>query len=593
MEINRSTACRKVILITSFLATLILGFLVVTDHTYADVQSQTTCSETTSQSSSSEQTIVFKESASNSDNVDSSTDTTLNNTSDSQSNNQNATTSNQSSTSGATTPAPSENTTDTSQPTSSVNGSSTPESTSSSSESANASSSTDESQVNNQSSSQDVTGTASSKDQGQTNTDSTSNDVDSTAGSSPVTDQSSSTDNTTTGGTNKDQITVTGTNSSTDPAIKQSSSNPLLNWLTNMTSAGAAALIYPFITSRQGSHLLSEFRTLLSPTRYNIDQTWSDLDQKYNPDYTKQFYTDAQNWYDNEVKKETLTVPFADGSGNASATYIAHPGSTKTIIYGQGWITEPEWMGYISKIFYDMGYNVLMPYTRGQNSSDGEFLTFGYKDKADWINWINKIDQLNGPNSEVVLYGQSLGADDALEAGAQKNLPSSVKAVIADCGYSTIPSLLYSLYTGAANKLNGYTSKIGWNLNGSIPLVPYDQFLNNLNNVNHLFQGFNLDDASGLTAVQNSTLPTLFIATADDTFIPDSETKALYNASISKDKQLWILDGNVGGHASANNAVLAYTQHIQDFLNAVDNGQTSSTTSTNQLTVNDNQTVAA
>lgn len=392
MEINRSTACRKVILITSFLATLILGFLVVTDHTYADVQSQTTCSETTSQSSSSEQTIVFKESASNSDNVDSSTDTTLNNTSDSQSNNQNATTSNQSSTSGATTPAPSENTTDTSQPTSSVNGSSTPESTSSSSESANASSSTDESQVNNQSSSQDVTGTASSKDQDQTNTDSTSNDVDSTAGSSPVTDQSSSTDNTTTGGTDKDQITVTGTNSSTDPAIKQSSSNPLLNWLTNMTSAGAAALIYPFITSRQGSHLLSEFRTLLSPTRYNIDQTWSDLDQKYNPDYTKQFYTDAQNWYDNEVKKETLTVPFADGSGNASATYIAHPGSTKTIIYGQGWTTEPEWMGYISKIFYDMGYNVLMPYTRGQNSSDGELLTFGYKDKADWINWINKID---------------------------------------------------------------------------------------------------------------------------------------------------------------------------------------------------------
>lgn len=64
-------------------------------------------------------------------------------------------------------------------------------------------------------------------------------------------------------------------------------------------------------------------------------------------------------------KKQTLTVPFADGTGTASATYIAAPGSTKTIIYGQGWTTEPEWMGYISKIFYDMGYNVLMPYTRG------------------------------------------------------------------------------------------------------------------------------------------------------------------------------------------------------------------------------------
>nr|WP_252892932.1 CocE/NonD family hydrolase [Lentilactobacillus otakiensis] len=91
-----------------------------------------------------------------------------------------------------------------------------------------------------------------------------------------------------------------------------------------------------------------------------------------------------------------------------------------------------------------------MPYTRGQNSSDGEFLTFGDKDKADWINWINKIDDMNGTNSEVVLYGQSLGADSALETAAQTNLPKSVKAVIADCGFSTIPSLLFSLYSGVA-----------------------------------------------------------------------------------------------------------------------------------------------
>lgn len=391
--------------------------------------------------------------------------------------------------------------------------------------------------------------------------------------------------------TDPDQITVSGTTNSTDPAIKQSSRNPLLNWLTNLTSAGAAALIYPFITSRQGSHLVSQFRTLLSPTRYDIDHTWEDIDEKYDPAYTKQFYTDAKDWYDNRVTKQTLTVPFADGTGTASATYIAHPGSTKTIIYGQGWTTEPEWMGYIAKIFYDLGYNVLMPYTRGQNSSGGELMTFGYKDKADWINWINKINQINGTDSEVILYGQSLGADDALETAAQKNLPSSVKAVIADCGYSTIPSLLYSLYTGVANKLDSVTSKVGWHLNGSIPLIPYDQFLNNLNNINHFFQGFNLDDASGLTAVKNSTLPTLFIATEDDSFIPDSETKALYATSASTDKQLWILDGHVGGHASANNAVLAYKQHIQAFLNAVDNHQPG--TSSNQVTVSDQQTVAA
>ncbi|MGF2384794.1 CocE/NonD family hydrolase [Lentilactobacillus otakiensis] len=385
-----------------------------------------------------------------------------------------------------------------------------------------------------------------------------------------------------------DQITIPDANNADNQAWKQSSNNPFINFLTGITSTIAAGVVYPFAASRQGAALLSKIRTLMSPDRYDVDQMWSDLDEKYDPEYTKTYYTEAQNWYDNEVVKETMSVPFADGTGNASATYIAHPGSTKTIIYGQGWTTEPEWMGYISKVFYDMGYNVLMPYTRGQNSSDGEFLTFGDKDKADWINWINKIDERNGANSEVVLYGQSLGADSALETAAQTNLPKSVKAVIADCGFSTIPSLLFSLYSGVANSLNNITSKIGWNLNGTIPLVPFDQFLNGFNNINKLFQGFSLDDVSGITAVQNSKLPTMFIATADDAFIPDTETETMYNLSASTLKQLWILDGNVGGHASANNAVKDYMSRIQAFLNQVD-GQNSD----NKLNITDDQQIAA
>ena len=385
-----------------------------------------------------------------------------------------------------------------------------------------------------------------------------------------------------------DRITIDDANNPDNPAWKQSSNNPLINFITGITSTIAAGVVYPFAASRQGAALLSKIRTLMSPDRYNVDQMWSDLDSKYDPAFTKSYYTDAKNWYDNEVTRQMLSVPFADGTGNASATYIAHPNSTKTIIYGQGWTTEPEWMGYISKVFYDMGYNVLMPYTRGQSTSDGEFLTFGAKDKADWLNWINKINDLNGPTSKVVLYGQSLGADSALQTAAQSNLPSSVKAVIADCGFSTIPSLLFSLYTGASNSLNNLTSKIGWNLNGTIPLVPFDQFLNGFNNINKLLQGFSLDAVSGVTAVENSKLPTMFIATADDTFIPDTQTETLYNLSASTLKQLWILDGNVGGHASANNAVKDYTARIQAFLNQVD-AQNSDT----KLNITDDQHVAA
>ncbi|MQM71417.1 alpha/beta hydrolase [Lentilactobacillus buchneri] len=400
------------------------------------------------------------------------------------------------------------------------------------------------------------------------------------------TDQSS-----TTGPSDKDQITIDGINQSTDPAIKQSSNNPLINFLTSITSGIAASVIYPLVASRQGAQFISHFRTLLSPNRWDVSQNWADLDQKYNPDYVKTYYTDAQDWYDNRVQKQTWEVPFADGAGTARATYLKNGDSKKTIIYGQGWTTEPEGMGRISKMFYDMGYNVLMPYTRGQNSSDGEWLTFGDKDKQDWVNWINKIDQTNGQDSQIVLYGQSLGADTALQYAGQGNLPSSVKATIADCGFSTIPSLIYHLYTGAANSLNSITSKIGWNLNGSIPLVPFDQLLTAMNGINKLVQGFSLDDFSGITAVKNSKLPTLFISTEDDTFIPDTETETMYNLSASTDKKLWVLDGHVGGHASASNAVQDYMKNIEDFLASAMNQSSSS--SDDQLNVPATNKVAA
>ncbi|UOD78568.1 alpha/beta hydrolase [Lentilactobacillus kefiri] len=411
-------------------------------------------------------------------------------------------------------------------------------------------------------------------------------------GSSDTTQSDTASDSSTTATTSdKDEITVSGIGDSTDSAIKQSSDNPFINFFTGITSGIAASIIYPLVASRQGAQFISKFRTLLSPNRWDVSQNWADLDEKYNPEYVKQYYTEAQDWYDNKAPKETWEVPFADGTGTARATYIKNGDSKKTIIYGQGWTTEPEGMGRISKMFYDMGYNVLMPYTRGQNTSDGEWLSFGNKDKKDWVNWINKIDQTNGKESQIVLYGQSLGADTALQYAASGDLPSSVKATIADCGFSTIPSLIYHLYTGAASSLNNITSKIGWNLNGSIPLVPFDQLLTSMNNINKLVQGFSLDDVSGITAVKNSKLPTLFISTEDDTFIPDTQTETMYKLSASTDKKLWVLDGHVGGHASASNAVQDYMKNIQDFLASAMNQD--STTSNNDLDVPATDTVAA
>ena len=377
-------------------------------------------------------------------------------------------------------------------------------------------------------------------------------------------------------------LTVDNVNNSTDPALHPKG-GLIYNAITDVTSFAAASVLYPLFASKFGSQLTSKFRTLLSPDRYDIDQTWKSLSDKYDPKYSEEFYTAAKSWWDNEVTKDPWAINFADGSGTARGTYLKNGDSKKTVIYGQGWTTEPTWMGYVSKVFYDMGYNVLMVYTEGQSSSDGSFINFGAKDKNDWLNWVDKVNQVNGADGQVILYGQSLGADLALEAAGTNKMPSNVKAVIADAGYSTIPSLLYAQYSGIGKTFDGLASKLGIQNYSNIPLIPFNKLLNSLNFWQKTFTGTSFDEASGLAAVQKSKLPTLFISTEDDTFIPDNETETLYKLSTSENKQLWILDESVGGHASANNAVVDYTKHIQEFLNSIES--TNQPTDSNQKTL--------
>ncbi|GAF41596.1 hypothetical protein JCM14202_3548 [Agrilactobacillus composti DSM 18527 = JCM 14202] len=286
-----------------------------------------------------------------------------------------------------------------------------------------------------------------------------------------------------------DTLTLSAINQSMDQTIRPKINGLIGNLITDITSFSGAAAIYPFAFTR-ASKLVGDFRALLSSNGTNINQIWSNLDQKYNPEYSKTFYTEAKNWYDHQVPKETWAVPFYDDtSKSVRATYLKHNDSTKTVIYGQGWTTEPEWMGYISKVFYDLGYNVLITYSRGQYISDGNFITFGTKDKYDWQEWIKKVDAKNGPTSKVVLYGQSMGAATVLETAAVPKLSPSVKAVVADCSFSTMPALAYSLYERAANTLNKLTTKIGINLNGQIPLLPFNKVLTAFSAINHFFQG--------------------------------------------------------------------------------------------------------
>ncbi|MGA3277228.1 serine aminopeptidase domain-containing protein [Lactiplantibacillus pentosus] len=338
---------------------------------------------------------------------------------------------------------------------------------------------------------------------------------------------------------------------------------------TTIASTIVGNLIYPIVFTGSGSEALSNLRTEMNEHRYDISNTWEGLDPvAYATDRAaaEEYYPAAVTWWNN-VTKETWTLPeYNDPTQNVRAYYIQNGDATKTVIIGQGWTEHLDWIGYVSKIWYDMGYNILMPSQRGQFLSDGDDLTFGYQDKYDWLNWVKMVDERNGANSEVVFYGQSLGADTVLEAASVPGLSKSVKAVVADAGYATLPELGASLYTKAINYVSNALQSVGLPAITSLPFLSYDKIVAAINARLIKTQGFNVDDLSAVDAASKVTIPLLLIHTEDDAFIPYTQSLELAAANHSADQEVWILPGQVGRHAAANNAILQYQQHLQDFL---------------------------
>lgn len=338
---------------------------------------------------------------------------------------------------------------------------------------------------------------------------------------------------------------------------------------TTIASTIVGNLIYPIVFTGSGSEALSNLRTEMNEHRYDISNTWEGLDPvAYATDRAaaEEYYPAAVTWWNN-VTKETWTLPeYNDPTQNVRAYYIQNGDATKTVIIGQGWTEHLDWIGYVSKIWYDMGYNILMPSQRGQFLSDGDDLTFGYQDKYDWLNWVKMVDERNGANSEVVFYGQSLGADTVLEAASVPGLSKSVKAVVADAGYATLPELGASLYTKAINYVSNALQSVGLPAITSLPFLSYDKIVSAINARLIKTQGFSVDDLSAVDAASKVTIPLLLIHTEDDAFIPYTQSLELAAANHSADQEVWILPGQVGGHAAANNAILQYQQHLQDFL---------------------------
>ncbi|MCC5890461.1 MAG: alpha/beta hydrolase [Alkalibacterium sp.] len=255
-------------------------------------------------------------------------------------------------------------------------------------------------------------------------------------------------------------------------------------------------------------------------------------------------WEDEKSWY-KSVKKENLTIQSTDNL-LLSGLHIPHnEPSDKVAILAHGYSGSNRDMAPWAKLFYDLGFSLLLPDARGHGESEGDYIGFGWHERKDYVQWMDKLIAENGEDTEIILFGLSMGAATVMNVSGE-NLPPQVKAIIEDCGYSSVTKEM-------AHQLK------------SMYRLPQYPFIPMTSLITKVKAGYWFGEASPEEQVKKAKTPLLFIHGDEDDFVPTHMAYELYNETKSP-KELYIAVGAKHGYAYVSNKEL-YRTRIKHFLN--------------------------
>ncbi|HVT97802.1 MAG TPA: alpha/beta fold hydrolase [Acidobacteriaceae bacterium] len=232
------------------------------------------------------------------------------------------------------------------------------------------------------------------------------------------------------------------------------------------------------------------------------------------------------------------SIQAADGA-QLQAWYVrpAHPNGAAVILLHGMADSRLGVAGYAS-MFLRQGYAVLLPDSRAHGASGGDFATYGVLERDDirhWAAWLKP----QTPGCEY-LFGESMGAAIAIQASA---LTPAVCAVTAEASFASFREI-------ANDRISQVTHLGLWFPRTFGAPAREFAFLYGI-----LRFHVNLADASPLTAIRLSHVPTLLICGTADDNIPMRHSLELFQAGASH-SQLWIVEGAEHTGAAAVNPPL-------------------------------------
>ncbi|MCM1368016.1 MAG: alpha/beta hydrolase [Roseburia sp.] len=244
--------------------------------------------------------------------------------------------------------------------------------------------------------------------------------------------------------------------------------------------------------------------------------------------YTAESFGVDISWFD-EVADGTESRELTAYDGvKLCATLIKHAErAAKVAVCCHGYGASPRSMQPQAKIFYDMGFDVLLPSMRGHGASGGK-VGMAWIDRFDVLRWIDKLIDIYGQDVSIALDGVSMGGSTVI-AVAGMNPPPQVKCVIDDCGFSSQRDEYFACL-------------------GKVPLPKAVAMLPLAVGVK-LVHGYSIYDADIVPFAQSMTMPALFIHGEKDAFVPFELGKKLYEACGSPQKKFYAVPDAV--HACA------------------------------------------
>lgn len=260
--------------------------------------------------------------------------------------------------------------------------------------------------------------------------------------------------------------------------------------------------------------------------------------------------TDPLYTYEKEFSAlEKTTLEMTNAGLKQVAWYVEAPNKTdKTVIIVHGFSSSKEKMLAYGWLFHKLGYNVLMPDNIASGDSEGRIIGYGWNDRFNIIKWSEILIETKS-NSQIILFGLSMGGATVMMASGEESLPKQVTAIIEDAGYTSVWDELV------------YQAKDMYNL----PAFP---LLYQVSAMSKIRAGFTYGEASSIKQLEKNTRPILFIHGSEDKFVPTEMVYENYEATTAS-KELYIVEG--ADHAKTfSTDVKAYEEKIASFLKKYD-----------------------